>query len=150
MPLLADNLRKIAFNDFCELSAKDQLPFFIRQVFVLLGKLAKCGSCLPSVVAKRPLWHTIRAVWRGESSDQVIAWRILSRILELCPEVLELTGADALRRLSLTLPSSMWQLIRLQHVASRCFVRGCATFVRFTASDGLRSPTDLSLTVASG
>ncbi|CAE7675432.1 Pigt [Symbiodinium sp. CCMP2592] len=58
----------------------DQLPFFIR-----------------------PLWHTIRAVWRSENSD----------------EVLELAGADALRHLALT----------------------------FTASDGLRSPTDLSLTV---
>ncbi|CAE7623163.1 Pigt [Symbiodinium sp. CCMP2456] len=58
----------------------DQLPFFIR-----------------------PLWHTIRAVWRSDNSD----------------EVLELAGADALRHLALT----------------------------FTASDGLRSPTDLSLTV---
>ncbi|CAE7503138.1 Pigt [Symbiodinium natans] len=58
----------------------DQLPFFIR-----------------------PLWHTIRAVWRSENSD----------------EVLELAGADAFRRLALT----------------------------FTASDGMRSPTDLSLTV---
>ncbi|CAE7519502.1 unnamed protein product [Symbiodinium pilosum] len=57
----------------------DQLPFFIR-----------------------PLWHTIRAVWRSDSG-----------------EVVELSGADALRRLALT----------------------------FTASDGIRSPTDLSLTL---